>query len=68
MLDRHILPNIWHVKIGANLSRHEILTLEDVGFQLQQKEILSPCHRLSAIAMLPIPWTDFHVPVHRDAH
>ena len=47
---------------------HEVLTLEDVGFQLQQKKILSPHLRLSTIAMLPIPWTDFHVPLNPDAH
>ena len=63
-----ILPNIRHVKIGANLSRNEVLTLEDVGFQLQHKKILSPRRMLSTIAMFPIPHTDFHVPLNLDAH
>ena len=47
---------------------HEILTLEDVGFQLQQKEILSPRRRLSTIEMFPIPWMDFHVSLNLNAH
>ena len=47
---------------------HEVLTLEDVGFELQQKKILSPHRRLSTIAMLPITWTDFHVPLNPHAH
>jgi hypothetical protein len=63
VLDWHVVPNIWSVKIDTNLSRQEVLALEDVGFQLQQKEVLSPSRRLSTIAMLPIPRTDFHVPL-----
>jgi len=34
--------------------------LKDVKFQLQQREALSPRHKLSTIARLPIPWMDFH--------
>jgi hypothetical protein len=44
------------------------LALKDVGFQLQQRKVLSPSHRLSTIAMLSIPRTDFHVPLNSDAH
>ena len=68
VLDWPVVPNIWLVKIGTNLSRHEVLALEDVKFQLQQREALSPHHRLSTIAILPIPQTDFHVPLNPDAH
>jgi hypothetical protein len=38
VLDRHVVINIWLVKIGTNLSKQEILTLEDARFQLHQKE------------------------------
>ena len=41
MLDWPIVPNTWSVKIGTNLLREEVLALEDVGFQLQQREALS---------------------------
>ena len=44
------------------------MALEDARFQLQQKELISPHRRLSTIAMLPIPWTDFQVPLKLDAH
>ena len=33
--DWPIVPNMWPVKIGTNLSREEVLALEDAGFQLQ---------------------------------
>jgi hypothetical protein len=56
------------MKIDTNVSRQEVLALEYVGFQLQQREVLSPSRRLSTIAMLPIPRTDFHVPLNSDAH
>jgi hypothetical protein len=35
VLDSHVVTNLWLVKIGTNLSRQEILALEDTGFQLQ---------------------------------
>ena len=68
VLDWHVVPNMWLAKIGTNLSRQEVLALEDDGFQLQQRETLSPRHRFSTITMLSIPWTDFHVPLNPDAH
>ena len=68
VLDWHVVPNIWPVKIGTNFSRQEVLALKDIGFQLQQREALSPCRRLSTIAMLPIPQTNFHVSINPDAH
>jgi hypothetical protein len=54
--------------MGTNLSRQEVLALEDVGFQLQQREVLSHRRRLFIIATLPIPRTDFRVPQKPDAH
>jgi hypothetical protein len=68
VLDWPVVPIIWPVKIGTNLSRQEVLALEDVGFQLQQREALSFRRRLSTNAMLPIPRTDFYVPLTPDAH
>ena len=38
VLDWPIVSNTWLVKIGTNLSRKKVLTLENVGFQLQQRE------------------------------
>ena len=67
VLDWHVVPNTWLVKIGTNLSRHEVLALEDVGFQLQQREVLPPRRRLSTIATLPSPWTIFCAPLNPDA-
>ena len=40
VLDWPIVPNTWPVKICTNLSREEVLALEDVGFQPQQREVL----------------------------
>ena len=68
VLDLPILPNTWPVKIGTNLLREEILALEDAGFQLQQREALSPCHRLSTIAFILIPRSCFCMPPNPDAH
>ena len=50
VLDWPITPNTWQVKIGTNLSREEVLALEDA--RLHQREALSLCHRLSTIATL----------------
>jgi hypothetical protein len=47
------------VRIGANLSRREVMVFEDVGFQLQQREVFSPCRIFSMIATLRIIWTNF---------
>jgi hypothetical protein len=68
VLDWPVVPHTWPVKIGTNLSRHEVLALEDAGFQLQQREVLSPRRMFSMIATLPIPRTDFHAPPNPDAH
>ena len=34
VMDWHVAPNMWLVKIYTNLSRYEVSMLEDVGFQL----------------------------------
>ena len=58
--------NTWPVKISTNLMREEVLTLKDIGFQLQQREAFCPRHILSTIATLPIPWWYFCVPPNLD--
>ena len=68
VLDRPIVPNMWLVKIGTNLTRGEVLALEDVGFQLQQGEAFPPCCKLSTIAILPILELQFCMPPNPYAH
>jgi hypothetical protein len=68
VLDWPIVPNTWPVKIGTNLSREEVLALEDARFQLQQREALSPRRRFSTIATLPIPRSHFRMPLNPNAH
>jgi hypothetical protein len=46
------VPSIWPVKIGTNLSKKEILTLENVGFYLPQRAVISP-RRLFGMEELP---------------
>ena len=59
VLDWTTLPNTWPMKMGTNLSREGVLALEDVGFQLQQREALFPRRRLSTIPTLPILCSHF---------
>ena len=59
MLDWPTMPNTWPVKMGTNLSREEVLALEDADFQLQEREALFPRRRLSTISALPIPRLHF---------
>ena len=68
VLDWPIVPSTWPVKIGTDLSKKEALALEDVGFQLQQREAFSLRCKLSAIATLPIPRLHFCVPPNPNTH
>ena len=36
--ERPPIPSIWHVKFGTNLTRPEILKLDNVGFQFSKKK------------------------------
>jgi hypothetical protein len=63
VLDWPMVTNTWPVKISTNLSREEVLALEDAGFHLQQREALSPRCRLSTITILPIPRSHFCMPL-----
>ena len=40
--ERPPIPPVWPVKIGTNLTRSEIVKLENAGFQLPQKERITP--------------------------
>ena len=62
------LPKVWPVKVNTNLTREEVFALEDVGFQLQQKEALSPRRWLRTMTNLPILCPHFYAFPNRDAH
>jgi hypothetical protein len=69
---RNVIPNNmtifqkWYYDIVESChpydSREEVLALEDAEFQLQQRGVLSPRHRLSTIMTLPILWSHFLMP------
>lgn len=53
---------MWWMKIGTNLSREGVLAFEDAGFQVHQREALSPCCRLSKITSPTHPVVTFLCP------
>jgi hypothetical protein len=55
------IPSIWLVKIGTNLSKKEILDLENTSFQLPQRVVISP-RRLFGMDELPFDLTSFPTP------
>ena len=59
---------MWPVKIGTNLTIEEVLALEDAGFQLQQREALSPRRQFQTVKNLPIPRIQFPGPGAPDTH
>ena len=65
-MDQSIVPKIWPLTI--NISREEVLSLEYIMFQLQQREALLPHYRLSIIGTLPIPLLYFRMRLNHDAH
>ena len=52
-LERPPIPTIWLVKIGTNLTHSEIVALENLGFQLPQRERITP-NRLFSNSALPL--------------
>lgn len=42
ILSKPIVPNVWPIKMGTNLTRKEILALENTGFNLMERVQLSP--------------------------
>ena len=61
------VPNVWPVKIGTNLSRKEILDLEQAGFQLPQRPVISP-RRLFGVEELPAHLSSYPVPASPDEY
>jgi hypothetical protein len=53
------------VKIGTNLSTKEILKLENVGFQLPQRVVISP-RRLFGLEEIPFNLASFSTPTYAD--
>ena len=52
--ERPPIPPVWPVKIGTNLTRPEIVKLKNAGFQLPQKERITPTRLFNTSAP---PWT-----------
>jgi hypothetical protein len=61
------VPNVWPVKIGINLSRKEILDLEQAGFQLPQRAVISP-RRFFGMEELPSDLSSYPIPASPDEH
>jgi hypothetical protein len=55
------------VKIDTNLSRKEILDLEQTGFQLSQRAIISP-RRLFGMEELPSNLSSYPIPTSPEKH
>jgi hypothetical protein len=64
---RPVVPNVWPVKIGTNLSRKEILDLEQAGFQLSQRAVISP-RRLFGMEELPSDLSSYPIPASPEEH
>jgi hypothetical protein len=62
------IPVVWPVKIGTNLTRQEVLSLEEAGFQLQQRGALSPRRQFQAACNWPLPRSHFKAPADPNAH
>jgi hypothetical protein len=61
------VPNVRPVKIGANLSKKEILDLEHAGFQLSQRVVISP-RRLFGMEELPSDLSSYPIPASPNKH
>jgi hypothetical protein len=65
--DRPSIPKIWPVKIGTNLKRTEIDALQVAGFQLPQKEQISP-RRLFSTSTAPVNLNSIPIPNDADRY
>ena len=63
--ERPPVPTIWPVKIGTNLTRSEIVALENAGFQLPQRERV-PLNRSFNNFALPMDFLSLQVPENLD--
>jgi hypothetical protein len=61
VVSRPEVPEIWPVMLGTNLTKAEILALEDAGFQLPQLQEMSP-RRLFGDARLPLDMSSYPTP------
>jgi hypothetical protein len=61
------VPNVWPVKIGINLSRKEILNLEQAGFQLPQRVVITP-RKLFEMEELPSDLSSYPIPASPKKH
>ena len=68
VLDGPNLLIVWQVKVGTKITWEEVFSLEDVGFQLQQREALSPHCRLDTMPKPLIPHSHFRVSANPNAH
>ena len=59
--ERPHVPTIWPVKIGTNLTRNEIIALENAGFQLPQRERV-PLNQSFNNFALPMDFSSLQVP------
>lgn len=65
--ERPPIPPVWPVKIGTNLTRPEILKLENAGFQLPQKERIAPTRLFNSSAP-PLDLSRVVVPSNPDSY
>ena len=65
--DRPPIPLTWPVKVGTKLTRQEIDMLENAGFQLPQKERITPT-RLFNTSAPPIDLCGIPVPSNPDSY
>ena len=68
VLDWPNLLIVWHVNVGTKLTWEDVFALEDVGFQLQQWEALSPHCHLDTMPNPPNPHLHLCVPANPNTH
>ena len=67
--DWPVVPTVWPVAMGTNLSRREVLALEDAGFQLQTKDFdMSPRRLFADSPKVPLTEIPNPTPSNADAH
>ena len=71
-VDKPPIPDVWPVIVGTNLTRGEIEDLEAAGFQLPQKQQVSPRRLFTNdrpprdLSSTPVPLNASRVPAKRD--
>ena len=66
VIDRPEIPEVWPVLSGTNLTRSEILELQEAGFRLQSTTALSPRRLFTTSKVFePVLWTHPR-PLHAD--